>query len=108
MKTVVAALIKKDNKYLIAKRSTGAESMIGLWEFPGGKVEPDESEQEALGREILEELNMAITVGKKLAETKISDDMVLKLYECTCVLDGEKLHDHSEVFWSDKLESFYS
>ena len=39
MITVVAALIKKNNKYLIAKRSTGSEEVLGKWEFPGGKVE---------------------------------------------------------------------
>ena len=37
--TVVAALIEKDGKYLIAKRSTGDENVLGKWEFPGGKVE---------------------------------------------------------------------
>lgn len=37
--TVVATLIEKDNKYLIARRSTGSEDVLGKWEFPGGKVE---------------------------------------------------------------------
>ena len=43
MKTVVAALIKKDGKYLLAKRSTGNPDLIGFWEFPGGKIEKNET-----------------------------------------------------------------
>ena len=39
---VVAALIEKDNKYLIARRSTGTKDVLGKWEFPGGKVEENE------------------------------------------------------------------
>ena len=42
MITVVAALIEKENKYLIAKRATGDENVLGKWEFPGGKVETNE------------------------------------------------------------------
>ena len=55
MITVVAALIEKDGKYLIARRSTGSSDVLGKWEFPGGKVEKDESEEHALEREIKEE-----------------------------------------------------
>ena len=39
---VVAALIEKDGKYLIARRATGDENVLGKWEFPGGKVESNE------------------------------------------------------------------
>ena len=54
---VVAAIIKKDNHYLIAKRNR--DKYMGLkWEFPGGKVEESETFEEALSREILEELNV--------------------------------------------------
>ena len=42
MITVVAALIEKDSKYLIAKRSTGDLNVMGKWEFPGGKVKENE------------------------------------------------------------------
>ena len=54
---VVAALILKDNKVLIAKRSTGDPNVFGKWEFPGGKVESNEDEKHAIEREIKEELN---------------------------------------------------
>ena len=45
-------IIEKDEKYLIARRSTGSEDVLGKWEFPGGKVEKDESEEHAIEREI--------------------------------------------------------
>lgn len=48
MITVVAALIEKNNKYLIARRSTGSSDVLGKWEFPGGKVEKDETEEKAI------------------------------------------------------------
>ena len=49
MVTVVAALIEKDGKYLIARRSTGSEDVMGKWEFPGGKVEKEELPVEVSG-----------------------------------------------------------
>lgn len=76
MKTVVAALIKKDDKFLIAKRKD-ATALGGYWEFPGGKVEAGESNEVALEREILEEFNSLISVGKLLASAQINDDTVL-------------------------------
>jgi mutator protein MutT len=66
MKTVVAALIEKDDKYLIAQRKAGS-ALGGLWEFPGGKVEAGESDAAALEREILEEFNSLISIGKLIA-----------------------------------------
>ena len=57
---VVAALIEKDNKVLIAKRSTGDPDLLGKWEFPGGKVEPDEDEKSAIEREIREEFELYV------------------------------------------------
>ena len=55
MITVVAALIEKDNKYLIAKRSTADSNVLGKWEFPGGKLKDNEFEMDAIEREIKEE-----------------------------------------------------
>lgn len=101
---VVAALIKKENKVLIAKRSTGDPEQLGKWEFPGGKVEKEETDFEALKREIKEEFELDINVKKYITNniceypTKTID---LRLYECE-YLNGEfKLHDHSEYSWVD-------
>jgi mutator protein MutT len=59
---IVAAIIRRDEKLLITKRLDHVH-LAGLWEFPGGKVEPGESLEGALEREIREELSMDILVG---------------------------------------------
>ncbi len=66
---VVAALIKKDGKILLARRPA-TKARGGLWEFPGGKIEPEERPEEALCREIKEELGIEIEVGPILAEVE--------------------------------------
>lgn len=102
MITVVAALIKKDNKVLIAKRSTGDKNVLGKWEFPGGKVEKNETEECAIEREILEEFEMKIKAKRFIVNNiceypnKIVD---LRLYECGYVDGNFKLYDHSEYSW---------
>jgi 8-oxo-dGTP diphosphatase len=58
---VVAAIIKKNGRYLLAQRKENCKSAPGKWEFPGGKVESGEDPKEALIREIKEELD--ITIG---------------------------------------------
>ena len=57
---VACALVDEDNRVLIAKRPEGRH-MAGLWEFPGGKVEADERPEEALIRELHEELGIDVT-----------------------------------------------
>ena len=72
---VVAAVIKKDDCYLLAKRNK--DKYMGLkWEFPGGKVETNETFEEALSREILEELNVNIEIHNKVAEEKYQDSEI--------------------------------
>lgn len=99
---VVAALIKKDNNVLIARRSTGDENVLGKWEFPGGKVEPNETEEHAIEREIKEEFELDIKANKYITNnvceypTKIVN---LRLYECEYISGEFKLHDHSEYKW---------
>ena len=107
MITVVAALIKKDNKYLIARRSTGSKDVLGKWEFPGGKVEKDETEEKALEREIKEEFEMDIKVLKFLVNSicEYPDKRIdLRLYECDYKDGNFLLHDHSEYRFVDKKE----
>lgn len=54
-----AALVDRDNRVLISKRPEG-KSLAGLWEFPGGKVDPGETPEEALRRELMEELGIEV------------------------------------------------
>lgn len=66
MKQVVAALILKDDKILICQR-TRHQPMPLKWEFPGGKIEPEEQPEQALHRELEEELGIRAEIGAKVA-----------------------------------------
>ena len=59
---VVAAEIERDGRYLITQRRPEATLPL-LWEFPGGKVEPGETDEEALARELREEMDLEVEVG---------------------------------------------
>lgn len=104
---VVAALIENDNKVLLARRSTGDINVLGKWEFPGGKVEKDENELDAIEREIKEEFELTIKAKEFLINnvceypTKVVD---LRLYKCDYASGEFNLHDHSEYKWVDKEE----
>ncbi len=102
---VVAALIKKNDKVLIAKRSTGDPNVMGKWEFPGGKVKQDEDEKHAIEREINEEFELVIKAKEFITNniceypTKTVD---LRLYSCDYISGEFHLHDHSEYEWVEK------
>ena len=107
MITVVAALVEKNNKYLIARRSTGSSDVIGKWEFPGGKVEKDETEEKAIEREIKEEFEMDIKAIRFLTNNVCeypSKTIDLRLYECKYLSGKFHLHDHSEYVFANKNE----
>ena len=103
---VVAAIIKKGNLYLVTQRNK--DKYMGLkWEFPGGKVEANETLQEALTREIYEELNININVYEKIAEEKYKDseiNIVLHYFLCS-IKDGDiSLNEHEAMEWADKTD----
>ena len=105
MITVVAALIEKEGKYLIARRSTGSEDVMGKWEFPGGKVEKEESEEHAIEREIKEEFELEIKANKYLVNNICEypkKTVDLRLYSCEYISGNFNLHDHSEYKWVEK------
>jgi 8-oxo-dGTP diphosphatase len=86
---VVAAIIKYHNKYLIARRSAH-KSLVGYWEFPGGKVEENENPEEALVREIMVEMSLEIKVVSYLATSEYTYDFGTILLEGhLCELMGE-------------------
>ena len=64
---VVAAVIEHDGRYLITQRNANAVLPL-LWEFPGGRVEPGESETHALLREVKGRIGVEVVVGAKLGE----------------------------------------
>ncbi len=107
MLKVVAALIKKDNKILIAKRATGDEEVMGKWEFPGGKVEAGETEEKAIEREINEEFEVTVKTKQFLANNicKYPNKIVdLRLYECEYIKGEFKMHSHLEFKWIDSKD----
>lgn len=105
MKTieVVAAIIKHGNKVFATQRGYG--EFKGGWEFPGGKIEAGESPQEALIREIKEELETEIEVGK-LVETVEFDypnfHLTMHCFLCTVVSGDLVLKEHNDSKWLTK------
>ena len=104
--SVVAAIIKRDKQYLIVQRNKNKH--LGLkWEFPGGKLYENESFEEALKREIQEELNITINIHEKIAEEKYQDekiDIILHYYLCTYESGTMKLNEHEDFSWVEKKD----
>ena len=108
MTNVVAAIIKKNNHFLIVQRNRNKHLSL-KWEFPGGKVHENETFQEALSREIKEELNITINMHKKITEEKYKDekiDIVLHYYLCSQESGTIKLNEHEDLAWVEKKD-FY-
>ena len=101
---VVAAIIKKDNLSLIVQRNKNKH--LGLkWEFPGGKVESKETLEEALIREIKEELNITINVLQKIGKEKYKDskiNVILHYFLCSHQSGKIKLNEHENFAWVNK------
>ncbi len=99
---VVAALIEKDGRYFICKRPLN-KAQGGAFEFPGGKIEPGETHQEALVRECREELQIAIAVGDLfLSWSDESTDQLLPIhFYFARILSGTPvLSEHTEGFFA--------
>ena len=98
---VVAAVIKKNDLFLIANRSFEDNSQ-GIWEFPGGKVEENETFNSALTREIKEELSLNIKVGNMIATIDLNktDKNIYVHYYYAIIVSGQiSLNVHSEFKW---------
>jgi 8-oxo-dGTP diphosphatase len=96
---VVGAAVLRDGRVL-ASRRTEPPRLAGLWEFPGGKVEPGEDDVEALVRELREELQVEVEVGERLGEDlPIGGTAVLRVYVCRLLRGEPALVDHDEHRW---------
>jgi 8-oxo-dGTP diphosphatase len=103
---VVGAALLRGDRVLVSRR-TGPAHLAGLWEFPGGKVEPGESDVAALERELAEELGVTATVGQRLGgDLLIGDTAVMRVYLCDDVVGEPQLIDHDEHRWlaADELD----
>tara|TARA_B110000003_G_C16344540_1_gene416191 strand:+ start:194 stop:619 length:426 start_codon:yes stop_codon:yes gene_type:complete len=98
---VVCAVIRNERgEYLATQRGSG--SFEGLWEFPGGKVEPGESIEEATSRELLEELSITTTTSGVMLINKVElHEKALELvFVATQIIEGDiQLNEHRACKW---------
>jgi len=100
-KLVVAALVRDGTRVLMSRRRAD-QPMPGLWEFPGGKVEPGESPIEALEREVNEELGCAVAVGRihEVVFHPYGDfDLYMLVYEAGITSGTPRPVQVAEVAW---------
>lgn len=97
---VVAAIICRNNKYFACQRGYG--EFKGFWEFPGGKIEADESREEALKREIREELDLSICIDSFLTTVEYDyPSFHLTMHCFLCSIDSQKpiIKEHENARW---------
>ena len=101
---VVAAVIKKNNLYFIAQRNRN-KHFAYYWEFPGGKVDKQETFENALKREIKEELSINIKVFNHIASEKHKDEKIdvnVHYFLCESLNDNIILFEHEDMKWLQK------
>jgi 8-oxo-dGTP diphosphatase len=107
---VVAAIIEKDSKILIARRKAH-DTLGGKWEFPGGKIEPGETPERCLKRELKEEFGIESEIGALVSSTRFIYYLVpieLLAYRVRYVSGDIKINEHDEIAWvrAQDLESY--
>jgi mutator protein MutT len=86
---VVAAVIEANERFLVTRRQPGVH-LAGMWEFPGGKIDPGEPHAAALRRELKEELDVEVDVGERVYHTVHAyDERTVELHFYRCGLRGE-------------------
>lgn len=97
---VVAAILYKDGTYFATQRGYG--ELEGLWEFPGGKIEPGESHEVALKREIQEELGVDIAIEQHICTTNYdypTFHLTMHCYLCRVIAGEIELREHKAARW---------
>jgi 8-oxo-dGTP diphosphatase len=101
---VVAGALISGATLLVAQRQRPPE-LAGLWELPGGKVAPGETEADALVRELREELGVDVVVGDRLGgDIAIGEALILRAYLVTHTGGALHPHDHRALQWVDASE----
>ncbi len=109
LKRAVAAVVQKDNKILLCRRGFACRNQPGKWENAGGGVEDGETNEEAIKREIKEELGVEFILGKILNEDKFKSedtDWQVVLFEGS-IVDSPKIMEKDKLIefaWFDKSE----
>ena len=103
MMVVAAALIDGQGRILVQRRPAG-KMMAGLWEFPGGKIEPGETPESALVRELDEELGITVDIARLAPAAFASEPlagrhMLLLLYICRSWEGSPRALDAEELLW---------
>jgi len=101
MKQVTAAVMEKDGKILIAQRKRG-DALAGKWEFPGGKLEPGETPEICLRRELMEEFGVDTRIGGFICSSKFEYKHLpieLLAYRAEHLSGEFKLNDHDRIEW---------
>jgi 8-oxo-dGTP diphosphatase len=97
---VVAAVIQRDGRYLITRRLEGTH-LAGLWEFPGGKILPAEKPEDALRREVKEELGVEASVGELIETvTWAYPEKTVRILFFRCAVQGQPCpQERQEMLW---------
>lgn len=107
MKIVTAGIVRHQNRILIAQRRRGKAQEF-LWEFPGGKLEPGETLEECLKRELFEEMRLDVEVGDFFMDSQFdyeSGSILLKVFWANCMNeDISYLDSHEQVKWVEPHE----
>jgi 8-oxo-dGTP diphosphatase len=106
LRVVVGAAVLRDG-LLLAQQRAYPEHHAGRWELPGGRVEPGETEPDALRRECAEELGVVVRVGMRIGpDVPLGDGLVLRVYRAELVEPGAVAHprDHQALRWLTAAE----
>jgi len=104
MQIVVAGALISESRVLVAQRKRPPE-LAGLWELPGGKVAPGETDAQALVRELREELGVEVVVGDRIgADVAISGGLTLRAYLVSQTGGALPAHDHGALRWISAAE----
>ena len=107
MINVVAGIIKNNKDEILITKRNQNKSQGGLWEFPGGKIEKNETREDAIIREIKEELDVVINVDEYYGEKTFQyPDKTINLIALNCkIVDGKiKLLEHEDAKWVKKAK----
>ena len=110
---VTAAVVERDGKVLVARRRKGLVAE-GLWEFPGGKLEPGEDPRRGLERELAEELGVGARAGDRVCTVPFNGPLTsfeLVVFRAELLSDDFRPTDHDRIAWlapGDMDESVFS